>query len=84
MPRLRTRLSIGANIINLFDQAAVLNVFNKPYRDALGLTAEQFFAGFAPVAVAAANSRIRPDPQFGLDNGYQTPRSIMLQVKLTF
>ena len=78
------RLTVGLNVINLFDQATAQSFGNRPYRDALSLTAEQFFAGFDPVAVAAGNSRIQPDPRFRLASGYQPARAITLQTKLTF
>ncbi len=84
VPVRQAQLSVGLNINNLFDQATARNFHNQPYRDALSLTAEQFFAGFDPVAVAAANSRIRPDPRFRLATGYQPARAITLQTKLTF
>ena len=44
----------------------------------------QFFAGFDPVAIAAATPSIRPDPRVGLANGYQTRRALTLQAKVTF
>ena len=84
VPAGQAQLSVGLNVINVFDQATARTISNQPYRDALSVTAEQFFAGFDPVAVAAANPRIRPDPRFRLASGYQPARAITLQTKLTF
>jgi hypothetical protein len=78
------RLRAGINVLNVFDQSAAINIVNNPFRDPLSLSAEQFFAGFDPYAVAAANSRIRPDAQFGLANRYQPPRVVTFQMQVTF
>ena len=51
---------MAANIINLFDQKTVTQFVTTPYRDAFSVPDAQFFAGFDPVAVAAASPSIRP------------------------
>ena len=80
----RVRLRAGINVLNVFDQRAAINIVNNPFRDPLSLSAEQFFAGFDPDAVAAANSRIRPDARFRLANNYQSPRVVTFQMHVTF
>ena len=80
----RVRLRAGINVLNVFDQRAAINIVSNPFRDPLSLSAEQFFGGFDPYAVAAANSRIRPDAQFRLVNRYQPPRVVTFQMHATF
>jgi len=84
LPGSRTRLRLGVNVINLFDQMAALGVVTTPYRDAFSISDRQFFAGFDPVAIAAATPGIRSDPRYRLPNNYQVRRSVMLQGRLTF
>ena len=84
LPLNRARLRAGVNVLNVFDQRAAINIFSRPFRDPLSLSAEQFFAGFDPYAVAAANSRIRPNAQFRLANNYQPPRVVTFQMHVTF
>ena len=83
MPR-EIRATVAANIINLFDQKTVTQFVTTPYRDAFSVPDAQFFAGFDPVAVAAASPSIRPDPRFGLSSGYQSQRAVTLQFKVSF
>jgi hypothetical protein len=79
----RTRVSVGLNVINLFDQKIVTSINVNPYRDGFYLSDEAFFAGFDPKAYAAANP-IRPNALFMLANGYQARRAIRVQAKFTF
>src|SRR5207244_462119 len=78
MPGHRSRLAVGANVINLFDQQIVTSTSTTPYRDAFSIPNPQFFSGFDPTAIAAATPSIRPDPRFRLANGYQTRRAVTL------
>jgi len=80
----RVSLRVGVNVINLFDQMAVMNLATNPYRDAFNIPAQQFFAGFDPAAIAAATPSMRPNPQYRMANNYQPRRSITLQARLTF
>ena len=75
---------MALNAINLFDQMAILAVVTTPYRDAFNIPDRQFFAGFNPVAIAAATPSIRPDPRYQMANNFQAPRVITLQARLTF
>ena len=76
--------SVGVNVINLFDQMTAVGYADSPYRDAFSVSDTQFFAGFDPVAYAAAHSNIRPDPRFGMANNYQAQRAATLQFKILF
>ncbi len=80
-----SRLNIGLNVTNLFDQDIVTRYFTARYRDQIsGLTDAQFFQGFDSAALAASRSSIRPDPRFGLPDQYQGSRTFRVQAKITF
>jgi len=57
------RATVGVNIINLFDQMTPTLFQTTPYRDAFSVSDTDFFAGFDPVACAAAHKNIRADPR---------------------
>ena len=78
------KVTVAANMINLFDQKIVTSYVTTPYRDAFSVPDAQFFAGFDPVAVATATPSIRADPRFKMASGYQSRRAITLQAKVTF
>jgi hypothetical protein len=80
----QTRVSIGVNISNLFDQDTATAYVVTPYRDGFNLPDEQFFGGFDPEAIVTANPSFRRDARYGLASGYQDRRSIRLQAKFTF
>jgi hypothetical protein len=81
MPSKRVKLVLGANVINLFDQQIVTLYQTTPYRDAFALSDPAFFAGFDPVAYAAANPKIRVDPRFKMASAYQTRRALTFQAR---
>jgi hypothetical protein len=97
LPR-HSRLSLQANITNLFDQDTVLSIGTSPYRDPLVLpavpgnpgAAPAFFAGpfNADAVQAAANasssSKGRKSPLYRLANSYLGARAIRLFAKITF
>ena len=75
------RFNVNVNIANLFDNDVATALYTTQYRDSFLLTpVESFFAGFDPVAIAAANSRIRPDARFGRQNLFLGRRDIRLGV----
>lgn len=78
-----TRLTLGVNAINVFDQDTVVREVTNPYRDQFNLDDTTFFGGFDPSALATAQ-QLRPDPRFGLAIGYQARRSVRLQMKFLF
>jgi hypothetical protein len=56
------RVNLNVNISNLFDNDVATAIYTTQYRDTFLLTpVESFFAGFDPVAIATANSRIRQE-----------------------
>jgi hypothetical protein len=78
-------VNLNLNISNLFDNDVATSIYGLQYRDQFTLTpVESFFAGFDPVAVAAGNSRIRPDPRFGQQNLFLGRRDIRLGVRFIF
>ena len=77
------RVTLGLNAINLFDQKTVTGYQTTPYRDGFNVADGTFFGGWDPVAVAAAQN-FRPDARFGLASGFQDPRVIRLQAKVSF
>ncbi len=93
----RTRLSLQADIMNLFDQSIWLTEGTSAYRDSLtipGFTGNPggaFFqpGGFDTVAIqsaanAANSSSGRPQPMYKMPNGYQNARSIRMAIRFTF
>ena len=78
-------LQISANIINLFDQGTVTDIFNAELRNSVNIPDEQFFApgGFDTQAIIAAQNRTR-DPRFLQESGFQGRRAIRLGVKFRF
>jgi hypothetical protein len=80
-----TRVTLEANITNLFDQDIVTGVFATPYRDAIPVASPAaFFAGFDADAIARATPSIRPDPRFGLANAWQGERTVRVAAKFRF
>ena len=73
----------AVNVLNLFDQDTVTNVFNTYNRTNLAITNEQFFAGIDTEALMAARG-IQVDPRFGQANTYQAPRQVRFSLKLVF
>ncbi len=59
------RVSVGLNVINLFDQDIVTSYNVNPYRDGINIPDAQFFGGFDPVAVASARGA-RPNAHTSL------------------
>jgi len=88
----RTRLNVGLNVSNLFDQEIATRLFTGRYRDPIaGITDAQFFQGFDSAAIVAARlatpsttDNIRPDARFGLPDQFQGSRSFRVQAKFIF
>lgn len=79
-----TRINLNANILNLFDQKTPAAFNSTPHRDTFNITDQAFFAGFDPVALAAATPSIRRDARFGLANSFQSRRSIRFNLRYSF
>jgi hypothetical protein len=80
----RSRLSVGLNILNLFDQDTVTRQFQARYRDPIaGITDAQFFQGFDYAAIAASRN-LRPDPRYTLADQWLGERTLRVQAMLRF
>jgi len=88
----QTKLQFELTVLNLFDQGTVTSLSGNAYRDALvlpGATPQAAFfvaGGFSTTAVQAGRlpSSGRPQPTYGLANGYQSPRSVRLSATFRF
>ena len=76
---------VSANILNLFDQDAVTDIFNSELRQNVSIADEVFFqpGGFDTQAIIAQQNR-RRDARFLMNNTFQGRREIRLGVKFTF
>ena len=79
-----TRVNVGVNVTNLFDQDTATNFNVTPYRDAINLSNEAFFAGFDFASVVANTAGIRPDARFRQASAFLARREIRFQAKFTF
>jgi outer membrane receptor protein involved in Fe transport len=85
-----TRVEVGLDITNLFDQDIATAYSSSPYRDGFNLSDPAFFAGFDPATVvaqvraASGASAIRDDNRFGLASSFQTRRMMRLEARFTF
>jgi hypothetical protein len=80
----QTRLNVGVNVINLFDQDTETRVFQARLRDQIaGINDAQFFQGFDWSALAQSRN-LRPDPRFSLTDQYLNARSIRVQARFSF
>jgi hypothetical protein len=79
----RLRGQVTLNVLNLFDQKGVTDVFRVATRQNLPIELEQFFAGFDTEARIDA-LHITRDPRFLQDHYWQTPREIRFGFKVIF
>ena len=84
-----TKLSVGLNALNLFDQQIVTGRGVTPYRDQFFIADPKenfgfFRAPWDPNVVAASNKAIRSNPLYGLPSSYEARRVIRLQAKFSF
>ena len=77
------RVMFGVNASNVFDQKTKTAFQTTPYRDQFNVADSVFFGGFDPAALATAQN-FRPDARYGLASGFQDPRVIRLQAKVSF
>jgi hypothetical protein len=90
----QTKLSLQANVANVFDSMTVTQIGFAAYRDALVIPGfpnnpgGAFFqpGGFDTVAIQAARlpASGRPSPLYKLPNAYQAARSIRLMARISF
>jgi hypothetical protein len=79
-----SKVSLGVNVTNLFDQDTASAYFVNPYRDNFNIADTQFFSDWDPEAVAASTSGFRRDARYRMESGYQDRRSIRVQAKVSF
>jgi outer membrane receptor protein involved in Fe transport len=89
-----TRVSLQANITNLFDQDTATGMAFAAYRDSLTMAAygnkvaDAFFqpGGFDTVAIQASRlpSSGRPSPTYKMNNAFQGARAIRVMAKFSF
>lgn len=79
------RLQFGVNVLNLFDQDTVTDIFNAELRQSVNIPDDVFFqpGGFDTQEIITAQNRIR-DPRFLMANGFQGRRSIRIGAKFLF
>jgi outer membrane receptor protein involved in Fe transport len=79
------RLQFGLNVLNLFDQDTVTDVFNAELRQSVSIDDDVFFqpGGFDTQAIIAAQNRLR-DARFLMDSGFQGRRALRFGVKFMF
>jgi hypothetical protein len=89
----QSKLQLQLTVLNLLDQDTVTSLSTNAYRDALvipGFATPQagFFqtGGFSTTAIQAARlpNSGRPQPTYGLANGYQSARGVRLAAKFMF
>jgi hypothetical protein len=76
---------VSANILNLFDQDTVTDIFNTELRQSLSIPDPVFFqpGGFDTQAFIGSQNRLRDD-RFLKNSAFQGRRAIRLGVKFTF
>jgi hypothetical protein len=84
MPGSRLKGQLSLNVLNLFDQNGVTDVFRVQTRENLPVPLETFFAGFDVQQRIANTAGIRIDPRFLQDSAWQAAREIRFGVKLIF
>jgi hypothetical protein len=81
----RTRLTLSANVMNLFDQATPVNYFQRELLrgQTIALSEAEYVQGVDTQQLIAEQGLER-DPRFLMDWAYQPPRSIRLGVSVGF
>ena len=77
------RGQVSLNVLNLFDQKGVTDVFRPSTRQNLPIELEEFFAGFDTEA-RIDQLNITRDPRFLQDHYWQAPREMRFGFKLIF
>jgi hypothetical protein len=79
----RVRAQLALNVLNLFDQSGVTDVWRVETRQNLPVDLETFFAGF-DVQQRINERNILRDPRFLQDSTWQLPREVRVGFKLIF
>jgi hypothetical protein len=78
------KLTLGMNILNLFDQDTVTRRYNERMVSALPLEVDEFFAGGWNYEQMLAADPTALDVKFNQPNQWQSPREVRLTVKFGF
>jgi len=79
----RFKGQLAINVLNLFDQQGVVDVFRRYNRNNLPVGLTTFFSGFDPEALYTSLGLLK-DPRFMQDSTWQSARDVRLQFKLSF
>ena len=80
----KVTLTFGINVLNLFNQQIVTNVFNTQVNGSgVNVTTAQYFRGIDTQALIASQHLVL-DPRFLQPWEYQAPRTIRFQAKVAF
>ena len=79
----RYRATANLDVMNVCNQRIVTGRATSVWRDPFNMTDAEFFAGFDPYAIAAAK-KLRPNPTWGMDSAWQTPRTVRVSVEFEF
>lgn len=81
----RFRLTLSANVINLFDQSTPVNYFQNELRSGeyIDVTEAEYVQGVDTQHLIEEQGLLR-DPRFLMDYAYQPPRSAWLGIRLGF
>jgi hypothetical protein len=84
LPGGRVRGQLSLNVLNLFDQDAVTDVWRVETRENLPVPLETFFGGFDVQQRISSTAGIRRDPRFLQPSVWQAAREIRVGFKLIF
>lgn len=76
-------IELSMSVFNLFDEGTAIDVFNGALQEELPLTEEEFFAGFDPETIIAAEGLLR-EPRFNQAEQWQAARSVRLGLTFRF
>jgi hypothetical protein len=79
----KTRIAVGLNIQNLFDQDIVTSYHPNMFRDGMNIPDKQFFGGFDPIAAEVAGGA-RKDARYRMATGFEPRRTILAQARFSF
>ena len=82
----RTRLTVGLNVLNVFNQAAGISRFSRETAQGATVDVDQadYYAGRADVAAAMAAQQTGRDPRFLQYEFFQAPIKARLSVRFSF
>ena len=82
----RTQLTVGLNVLNVFNQAAGISRFSREAEQGASVVVDpaDYYAGRVDVAAAMAAQQTRRDPRFLQDEFFQDPIKARLSVRFSF